>query len=172
MVFFPKFYRSIKAFRRAPYLGHCYFIVTSMYHVYADNFQIYAGDTMDNFACCVERLNADLRRIQQWSIETGLTLNAGKTQAMIICRNESRLVHPLPVLSLDGEVISYSRNVKNPGIIMDERFSWCDQAKVVRRNVRFVLSRLWHFAGVTPILTRRRLVQSLIVDFLRLYIVF
>jgi hypothetical protein len=74
------------------------------------------------------------------------------------------------VLSLDGDVISYSRNVKNPG--MDERFSWCDQAKVVRRSVGFVLSRLWHFAGVTPILTRRRLVQSLIVDFLRLYIVF
>jgi hypothetical protein len=45
---------------------------------------------MDNYACCVERLNADLRRIQQWSVENGLTLNAGKTQAMIICRIESR----------------------------------------------------------------------------------
>jgi hypothetical protein len=55
--------------------------------------------------------------------------------------------------------------VKNLGIIMDERFSWCDQAKVVRRNVDFVLSRLWHFVGVTPILTRRRLVESLIVPY-------
>jgi hypothetical protein len=138
-------------------------VVTSMYHVYADDFQIYAGDTVDNFARCVERLNADLCRIHQWSLENGLILNAGKTQAMIICRDRSRLVHPLPVLSLDGEVIPYSRNVKNLGIIMDERFSWCDQAKIVRRNVGFVLSRLWHFAGVTPILTRKKLVQSLIV---------
>jgi hypothetical protein len=48
--------------------------------------------------------------------------------------------------------------VKNLGIIMDERFSWCDQAKVVRRNVDFVLSRLWHFVGVT-------LVESLIVPY-------
>jgi hypothetical protein len=118
---------------------------------------------VDNFPRCVERLNADLRRIQQWSLESGLTINAGKTQAMIICRDKSRLVHPLPELSLEGEVIPYSRNVKNQSIIMDERFPWCDQAKVVRRNVGFVLSRLWHFAGVTPILTQRRLVQSLIV---------
>jgi hypothetical protein len=43
---------------------------------------------------------------------------------------------------------------------MDERSVWCDQAKVVRINVSFVLSRLWHFAGVTPILTRKRIVQS------------
>jgi hypothetical protein len=105
----------------------------------------------------VERLNANLRRIHQWSLENGLTLNAGKTQAMIICRDKIRLVHPL--LSLDGEVIPYSRNVKNLGIIG----MWCDQAKVVRRNVGFVLSRLWHFAGATPILTRRGFVQSLIV---------
>jgi hypothetical protein len=29
-------------------------MVTSMYHVYADDFQIHAGDTVDNFARCVE----------------------------------------------------------------------------------------------------------------------
>jgi hypothetical protein len=66
------------------------------------------------------------------------------------------------VLSLDGDVIPYSRNVKNLGNIMDEICSWCDETKVVYKNVGLVLSRLWQ--GVTPILTRRRLVQSLIVS--------
>jgi hypothetical protein len=45
-------------------------MVTSMYHVYADDFQIYARETVDNFARCVERLNANLRRIHQWSLST------------------------------------------------------------------------------------------------------
>jgi hypothetical protein len=31
------------------------FLVTSMYDVYANDFQIYAGDIVDNFAHCVER---------------------------------------------------------------------------------------------------------------------
>jgi hypothetical protein len=53
-------------------------MVISMYYVYADDFQIFAGDTVDNFARCVERLNADLRRIHQWSLENGLTLDAAK----------------------------------------------------------------------------------------------
>jgi hypothetical protein len=86
-----------------------------MYHVYADDFQIYLGDTVDNFARCVEPVNADLRRIHQKSFGNGLILNAGKP--MIVCRDRSRLVHPLPVLSLDGEVILYSRILKNLGII-------------------------------------------------------
>jgi hypothetical protein len=61
--------------------------------------------------------------MHQWSLENGLLLNAGKTQAMIICRDESRLVHPLPVLSLEGEVIPYSIEKKNLSIIIDEHFS-------------------------------------------------
>jgi hypothetical protein len=64
-------------------------MVTSMYHVYKDDFQMYADDIVDNFARCVERLDADLRRIHQWSLENGLIRNAGKTQAMIICRDRS-----------------------------------------------------------------------------------
>jgi hypothetical protein len=69
-----------------------------MYHECANDFQIYAGDTMDNFA--------DLCRIHKYTFENGLILNARKTQAMIICRS-------LPVLSLDGEVIPYSRNIES-----------------------------------------------------------
>jgi hypothetical protein len=87
-----------------------------------------------------ERLNADVCRIHRWSLKNGLIFNAGKTPALIIWRDESRLAHPLPVLSLDREVILYSRNGKNLGMIMDERFLWCNQAKVVSRNVGFVLS--------------------------------
>jgi hypothetical protein len=92
MVFFSEFLLVDKGVPQGSVLGALLFslfindlcaMVTSMYHVYADDFQIYAGDTVDNFACCVERLNADLRRIHQWSIEYGLTLNAGKTQAGI-----------------------------------------------------------------------------------------
>jgi hypothetical protein len=46
---------------------------------------------------------------------------------------------------------------------MDNRFSWRDQVNCVRRNVGFVLNRLWHFADVTPVMTRKKLVQSLVI---------
>jgi hypothetical protein len=37
-----------------------------------------------------------------------------------------------------------------------------DQINCVRRNVGFVLCRFWQFADVTPVMTRKKLVQSLV----------
>jgi hypothetical protein len=51
--------------------------------------------------------------------------------------------------------------VKNLGLTMD--VTRRDQVNCVRRNVGFVLSRLWQFANVTPVMTRKKLVQSLVI---------
>jgi hypothetical protein len=61
--------------------------------------------------------------------------------------------------------VPYSASVKNLGLTMemDNRFSWRDQVNCVRRNVGFVLSRLWQFFDVTPVMTRKKLVQSLVI---------
>jgi hypothetical protein len=58
---------------------------------------------------------------------------------MILCRDHGRLPSPVPSLRLPSSF---------------------------RRKVGFVLSRLWHFADVTPLATRMRLVQSLVVPLL------
>jgi hypothetical protein len=67
------------------------------------------------------------------------------------------------ILFLSGEAIAYSACVKNLGIFMDDRFTWRNHVSHVRKNVNFVLSKLWHFAYITPAETRRRLVQSLAI---------
>jgi hypothetical protein len=54
--------------------------------------------------------------------------------------------------------------VKNLGLTIDNRFSLRDQVSCVRRYVGFVLSRLWQFADVTPVMTRKKLVQSLVIS--------
>jgi hypothetical protein len=51
----------------------------------------------------------------------------------------------------------------NLGMIVDYRLSFQDQANDILRRVNFALRRLWHYADVTPVLTRKRLLQSLIV---------
>jgi Reverse transcriptase (RNA-dependent DNA polymerase) len=144
----------------------CEAIRTSKYHMYADDVQLYSGDKYENISQCIDRLNEDLAAVQRWSLENGLLLNNAKTQAMIICRDHSRLPSPVPNLQLSGCNIPYSSSLKNLGLIIDNRFSWHAQASSVRRSVGFVLSRLWHFSDVTPLATRRRLVQSLIVPLL------
>jgi hypothetical protein len=94
----------------------------------------------------------DLEAIFRWSVENGLSLNSGKTQAMIICRNRGQLPALLPAVLVDGRTVPFGANVKNLDLTMDNQFSWRDQANCVRRNVGFVLSRLWqrqHFFSKT-----------------------
>jgi hypothetical protein len=64
-----------------------------------------------------------------------------------------------------GIRVGYTNKVRNLGMIVDNRLSFRDQANDIRRRVNFALSRLWHYADVTPVLTRKRLVQPLIVPY-------
>jgi hypothetical protein len=141
----------------------CRVVHSSKYHAYADDFQIYDADNISNFSSCCERVNKNLEAISRWASDNGLLLNASKTKAMIICREQSRLPPSPPKLKLNGTPIEYSSKVLNLGLIVDNRFSWLPQASVVRNKVNFALSRLWHFADVTPLETRLKLVKSLIL---------
>jgi hypothetical protein len=67
----------------------------------------------------------------------------------------------LSELKLNGSAIEYSTKLTNLGLLMDNRFAWLRQANDARKKVNFVLSRLWHFADVTPMETRMKLVKSL-----------
>jgi hypothetical protein len=141
-------------------------IRTFNYHMYADGVQLYSGDRYENMSQCIERLNGDLVAVQRWSMVNGLLLKTAKTQAMVICRDHGWLPSPVLKLRLSGCIIPYSSSLKNLGLIIDNRLSWHAQASSVRRKVGFVLSRLWYFADVTPLTTRMRLVQSLVVPLL------
>jgi hypothetical protein len=78
----------------------------------------------------------------RWSVENSFSLNSGKTQAMIICRDGGRLpALLLAAMLVAGHTVPYSASVKNLGLTMDNRFSWRNQVNCVRRNVGFVLRR-------------------------------
>jgi hypothetical protein len=65
----------------------------------------------------------DFKATLRWSVENDFNLNSGKTQAILICSDRSRLPALLPAVLVDGCTVPYSTNVKNLGITMDNRFS-------------------------------------------------
>jgi hypothetical protein len=69
-------------------------------------------------------------------------------------------------LRLNGDLVVYTNKVRILGMIVDNLLSFRDQASNnIRKRVKFALSRLWHYADVTPVLTLKRLVQSLIMPY-------
>jgi hypothetical protein len=125
----------------------CKVVHFARYHAY--DFQLYSSGCYNDISICILRLNGILGRVYRWSIDNGLVLNGSKTQAIIFSRNVGRFPSPLPELTLGGEAIVYSACFKNLDIFMEDRCPWKNNVSHARKNVKFVLSWLWHFADIT-----------------------
>jgi Reverse transcriptase (RNA-dependent DNA polymerase) len=88
----------------------------SIFHIYADDVQIYMSGSQESIALVINQINADLASISDWSTQNGLCLNSQKTQAISIFRNSHP---PLPSVRIGNTTIPYSNKVKNLGVIMN-----------------------------------------------------
>jgi hypothetical protein len=59
-------------------------IVSCRYHLYADDVQRYISCRPSDYVDCISRLNLDLDHILQWSLRNGLSINATKSQAIVV----------------------------------------------------------------------------------------
>jgi hypothetical protein len=117
-------------------------IYFSRYHIHADDLQIYLSGSMVDADLVVERINADLAAISDWSLRNGLRLNSQKSQARAICQKLPDYLVLLAVI-IDDASIPYSANMNNFGMVMSCVLTLEDQIYNVIKNKLFSLSRLW-----------------------------
>ena len=96
------------------------------YHLYADDLQIYVQFSPEEITDAIERLNADINRISNWSTADGLTPNPGKTQLILLAsQRQLSNIHSasLDSVLLNGVPIPFADSVKNLGVSMDKLLS-------------------------------------------------
>lgn len=143
--------------------------LSSSYHLYADDLQIYTQAPVDRLHEAIQDTNADLLRIRDWSRSYGLTVNPTKTQIIVI--GSSRMISKidwfrLPQVLFDGVPISISNTVKNLGIYIDRQLSWEPQIAEVSRKVFASAASLRRLRNFLPTTTKTALVQSLLLPIL------
>lgn len=153
----------------AVFINSISFFLTSSYHLYADDLQIYSQAPLDHLADAVDEVNGDLLRIANWSRSHGLTINPIKTQVIIV--GSSRLVSKidfttLPEIVFGGICVPYSTQVKNLGIIMDNCMSWQPQIQSVARKMFASAASLNRLRNFLPTATKAALAQSLLFPIL------
>lgn len=144
-------------------------LITSSYHLYADDLQIYSQAPLDRLGEAVVTVNADLRCIERWSKSYGLTVNPSKTQAIII--GSSRLISridraSIPKIMFGGISVPFSTEVKNLGIIFDSCLSWGPQLQSVKRKLYGSAAALRRLRNFLPTATKVALAQSLLLPIL------
>jgi hypothetical protein len=136
-------------------IRHCQF------HFYTDDLQIYLSGDKNDIDGIVARVNEDLEAVFQWSVEYGLTLNASKTQAMLIA-NDSQVL-PLPNLFLGGVLLDWRDVVLNLGLLIDSKLLFDRHVTNICSKVYGALHRLRLLKFMTSKVVRLKLCKTLLV---------
>lgn len=129
-------------------------------HLYADDAQLYKFFSTNALDISIEQINSDLQMVHNWSVQNMLELNAHKSKVIII---GGKNISSVPVIKMNGVEIIYSKSVKNLGLIMNDNWTWSDQAAKISQRISMGLRSLWPLAKSTPIKTRIILAKALLL---------
>lgn len=137
------------------------------YHLYADDLQLYIHSPTDFTNDALTKLNEDLASVCKWADNFGLTLNTGKSQAIVMGHQRliSRVnINTIPRVQINGSPINYSLSVKkNLGVFMDSDLNWNTQVSHVCKKVYSLLHSLKTVNDFLPSELKKRLVQALVM---------
>lgn len=134
-------------------------------HFYADDVQLHIKCPLLSLNETIGKLNDELDAISFWASRNYLKLNASKSQAIIITSKQNTLPTDLPEIKLNNDVIPFSNQVKNLGVIFNTTLSWNNHIDRIAGQVYSLLRKLWKFSSVTPLATKKKLVKGLIMPF-------
>lgn len=130
--------------------------------------RMYADDTHLTFASnCVdtinEVLNRDLAKVNEWLIANKLTLNASKTEFMLIgSRQRLCTFDKSPSLSIDDKSIKHVSSSKSLGVHIDENLSWNVHIETIAKKIASGLGALKRCRRFVPQSTLHSVFNALI----------
>jgi hypothetical protein len=138
------------------------------HHLYADDLQLYRHFSRADLASAVDDMNADLRRLTEWTDCNGLKINETKTQVIII--GYSRLLNRLdmtqiPQVTVNGTGLDYRVKVKNLGVTFNSTLDWSDHINLTCNKVIAGISTLKKVGHLIPFSVKIMLVKTLIFPF-------
>ena len=102
-----------------------------------------------------DNIQKDIKTMEQWATDHGLSFNAKKTKAMFFT-NKKGIVKPK--LYINGEEIEYVKEFKYLGVILDDKLSWrkhinhvANKATGTFMQCQNMMGKTW---GLSPKITR------------------
>lgn len=141
-------------------------IVTSKFHLYADDLQIYHHFSAANIEEAVHVINDELDNIFKWAKSFGLSVNPSKSQALILgSRPMKNLINNIniPTLMYNNMPIAFSSSASNLGITFNSDFSWNTHVNNLSRKVYHAFHSLKPLQNFLPVKTKTLLMHTLIL---------
>ena len=108
-------------------------------------------------------LNEDFGRVEKWLTANKLTLNASKTEFILIgSRQRLRTFHNPPSLMIDGAPISQVTSTKSLGVHIDQSLSWNAHVENLCKKIASGIGALNRVRSFVPHEILRSIFMSLI----------
>ena len=143
--------------------------LTTSYHLYADDLQIYLHVRPDDLSSAVSTMNLNLDHVSGWAKKHGIIINPAKSQAIVIGGQKLMSTinkSSLPALKINGNIIEYSKTVKNLGIIIDEFLSWQAHTNQISRRIFNGFHSLRRLQRFLPATIKQTIVRTLLLPIL------
>lgn len=139
-------------------------LISSSFHMYADDVQLYNFCNIDDVPLCVERINKDLNRVYNWALANGLSINPLKSKYLLISKSRNNVVLGCNLsIKLGNSEIHSVPTASNLGITFNDRLTWSEHINLVVGRVYGMLRNLWIIKDSTPFNIRMLLAKTYLV---------
>ncbi len=129
---------------------------------YADNTQFVHSGTVDTLPHLIARAETTLSRAKSYFNNNGLFLNSNKTQCLFVgTRPAIRRVPDNTTINLNNTSITFSKQVKNLGVYMDQHMSFEVHIHEMHKKVMGILLLVNRIRDNFDDVTRKIVIQSL-----------
>ncbi|KAJ8732388.1 hypothetical protein PYW07_014987 [Mythimna separata] len=136
------------------------------YHMYADDIQLYTSFKPVDLKEAVDKMNADLDRVVEWSNANALVLNPLKSKFMVLGSRKmiSAILTANPQVFINGNKIDRVESACNLGLTMDPELRFEKHISNAMRNCFYRLKLLYQIRPHISVDLRKQLVDSLILS--------
>ena len=119
---------------------------------------------IENIRLCIDSINDDLRKIDNWANANGLCINPSKSKCLLFSRTKREF--DVPDIIIKGNKIDFVESASNLGVMFNGRQKWSSDINVNVGKVYSMLRNLWAVIDWTPFPIRMQLITTFLIPFL------
>ena len=136
-------------------------------HSYADDTQLIHTFDPTDYNDIVANVNADLRRVLEYSKKHNLKLNAKKTQVMLFAQANSKdFLKNYLSFEIDGQRLEFTDTAKNLGVVFDTRLRFSEHISYISKKSYLVLKALYANRHILNFKVKKKLCEAHIMSIL------
>lgn len=128
-------------------------------HLYADDSNFYCS--APNVNTCASLMNIALKQVHDWTLDNFVSVNAKKSNVLVMSQNKSLSI--TPSIMIGANPLMVADKVTYLGLVLNSTLDWTDHIAKTCGEIFGCLAMLRKSQSITPISTKKRLVQALLV---------